>query len=206
MRIGELDEKINKNTFVYPANNRASYSITYIGGCSFLMEKSGGEREEVSITAISFAMKSLTVQNGGNDYLKYSVKPSSIQNITSVTWDYDQSIIAIDADRYGVVITGKKSGQTYLKATANGITATCLVTVEGNPDIYEGEPYIYSNFSVVELTPGSNSIVSVSLYGGSSSDLEDFSWEIKDAFVADIDFARGSCVITAKKWEAHRLR
>lgn len=78
-----------------------------LGGCSFLMEKSGGEREEVSITAISFAMKSLTVQNGGNDYLKYSVKPSSIQNITSVTWDYDQSIIAIDADRYGVVITGK---------------------------------------------------------------------------------------------------
>lgn len=168
-------------------------------GCSFLMEKSGGEREEASVTAISFARQSLAVRNGGNDYLKYSVKPSSIQNVTSVVWSYDRSVIDIDADRYGVVITGKKSGQTYLKATANGITATCLVTVEGNPDIYEGEPYIYSNFSVVELTPGSNSTVSVSLYGGSASDLEDFSWEIKDASIADIDFARGSCVITAKK-------
>lgn len=139
------------------------------------------------------------MQNGGNDYLKYSVEPSSIQNATSVEWSYDKGIIDIDADRYGVVVTGKKSGQTYLKATANGITATCLVTVEGNPDIYEGEPYIYSNFSVVELTPGSNSTVSVSLYGGSASDLEDFAWEIKDSSVADIAFARGSCVVTAKK-------
>ena len=175
-------------------------------GCSFLVERSESEREEVSVTAISFARQSLTVQNGGNDYLKYSVEPSSVQNTTSVEWSYDQNIIAIDADRYGVVVMGKRSGQTYLKATANGITATCLVTVEGNPDIYEGEPYIYSNFTVIELTPGSNSTVSASLYGGSASDLEDFTWEIKDASVADIDFARGSCVITAKKVGSTQIR
>ena len=169
------------------------------GGCSFLMEKGESEKEDMSVTAISFARSNLTVQNGGNDYLKYSVEPSSIQNTTSVEWSYDPNIISIDADRYGVVVMGKKSGQTYLKATANGITATCLVTVEGNPDIYEGEPYIYSNFTVIELTPGSNSTVSASLYGGSASDLENFTWEIKDVSIADIDFARGSCVITAKK-------
>ncbi len=175
-------------------------------GCSFLVDKGESEREEASVTAISFARQSLTVQNGGNDYLKYSVTPSSIQNTTSVSWSYDKDIISIDADRYGVVVTGKKSGQTYLKATANGITATCLVTVEGNPDIYEGDPYIYSNFSVVELTPGSSSTVSASLYGGTASDLEDFSWEINDPSIADISFARGSCVVTAKKTGSTQIR
>lgn len=102
-------------------------------GCSFFVEGTESGREEVSITAISFARQSLTVQNGGNDYLKYSVEPSSVQNTTSVEWSYDQNIIAIDADRYGVVVMGKKSGQTYLKATVNGITATCLVTVGETP-------------------------------------------------------------------------
>lgn len=167
-------------------------------GCS-LFTSPKNEPDEVKATAISFERQYVTVENGGNDYLRYTVEPAEIQNKTDVKFTYDESIISIDPDRYGIVITGKKSGQTYLKGTVNGITATCIITVEGNPDIFEGEPYIYSNFTVIELTPGSNTTVSASLYGGTSVDLENFVWSIKDSDIANLNYARGSCVITAKR-------
>ena len=167
--------------------------------CSFWANDDEPEEKTQNVTGVSFAASSLSIAKGGNTYLKYSISPSDIQNKVSVSWNYDSSIISIDADHNGVIITGLKKGQTYLKATANSITATCLITVEGSDDVYEGEPYIYSNFTVVELTPGSNTTVSASLYGGTSTDLEDFVWSIKDPSIADIDYARGSCVITAKR-------
>ena len=167
-------------------------------GCSLFM-KPESLSDKKNVTAVTFAKTYVTVQKGGSEYLKYTVKPTEIQNSTEVTWAYDPEIISIEADRYGVIVTGLKTGQSYLKATANNITAACIITVEGNGEIYEGEPYIYSNSTVVELTPGSNKTVSASLYGGSSADLEEFTWTIKDPAVADIDYARGSCVITAKK-------
>ena len=167
--------------------------------CSWFIHNDEPEEKTEEVTAISFASSSVSVAKGGNTYLKYYVKPSDIQNKVSVNWSYDSSIINIDADHNGVIITGLKKGQTYLKATANNITATSLITVEGSDDVYEGDPYIYSNFTVVELTPGSNTTVSASLYGGTSTDLEDFVWSIKDPTIASIDSARGSCVVTAKK-------
>lgn len=166
--------------------------------CSWFIHDEPEEKTE-EVTGISFTSSSVSVAKGGNTYLKYSISPSNIQNKVNVNWSYDSSIISIDADRNGVIITGLKKGQTYLKATANNITATSLVTVEASDDVYEGDPYIYSNFTVVELTPGSNTTVSASLYGGTSTDLEDFVWSIKDPAIASIDYARGSCVVTAKK-------
>ncbi len=168
-------------------------------GCSLLFNNNISEEKTDEVTAVTFASSSVVVAKGGNTYLKYSITPSSIQNKVLVNWAYDSSIISIDADHNGVIITGLKKGTTYLKATANGITATCLVTVDGSDDVYEGEPYIYSNFTVVELTPGSNTTVSASLYGGTSTDLEEFVWTIRDSSIASIDWARGSCVVTAKK-------
>ena len=167
--------------------------------CSWFIHNNESVEKTEEVTALSFARTSVSVTKGGNTYLKYYVSPSSIQNKVNVNWSYDSSIISIDADRNGVIITGLKKGQTYLKATANGITATSLITVEGSDDVYEGEPYIYSNYTVVELSPGSNTTVSASLYGGTSTDLEDFVWSIKDSTIASINYARGSCVVTAKK-------
>ena len=167
--------------------------------CSWLISDNESKEKTEKVTAISFASSSVSVAKGGNTYLKYSITPSDVQNKVSVNWSYDSSVISIDADHNGVIITGVKTGTTYLKATANNITATCRVTVEGSDDVYEGDPYIYSNFTVVELTPGSNTTVSASLYGGTSTDLENFVWSIKDPTIASIDYARGSCVVTAKK-------
>jgi hypothetical protein len=64
---------------------------------------------------------------------------------------------------------------------------------------FTAEPYIYSNYSVLELTPGSAQTFSVSLYGGRSFDLEDFSWSIKDPSLATISASRNNCIVNTIK-------
>ena len=117
-------------------------------GCHMLIK--APETPKAAVTNIVFVKNAVELENGESTYIKYSVTPATLQNQVSASWEYDTSIISIDPDKYGVVVNAIKSGQTYLKATINGITATCLITVKGNPDIFEGEPYIYSNFSVVQ--------------------------------------------------------
>jgi hypothetical protein len=149
------------------------------------------------ITAIKFRKDRLELQVNGSEYLQFSVTPSGIQNTSKFEWEYDESIISISPDNYGVVITGVSEGNAYIKCSSNGITATALVFVSGVDGEFIGEPYIYSNTQVIELTPGSTQTVSVSLYGGQSVDLEDFTWSIGNAAIADISPGRNNCVVRA---------
>ncbi|MBR3543650.1 MAG: hypothetical protein IKN82_08155 [Treponema sp.] len=183
-----------KATFVFAALVLAAA----FAGCS-LFSSDDSPAFIPQVTSIKFSTTKLVVPCGGANHFDYTVQPSSLQNKSAVSWAYDESVVRIDPDNYGVVVYGLKKGQTYLKGTVNGITATCLVSVEGGDDYFSGEPYIYSNTSVLELTPGSSQTVSASLYGGSETDLEAMRWEIGDPSVADISFARGSCVVSARR-------
>jgi hypothetical protein len=160
----------------------------------------GSEPEpEESVTSASFRKTSLAVTVGGSEYLQLSMKPAYLQNSVNVSWDYDPAFIDINPDAYGAVITGAAEGAAYVKATVNGITATCMVTVNGADGEFTAEPYIYSGYSVLELTPGSTRTVSVSLYGGQSDDLEDFSWSIQDPSLASISYSRNNCIVNTIK-------
>ena len=150
---------------------------------------------EETVSAVSFKKTSLAVSVGGSEYLQLSVKPAYLQNAVEVSWDYDAAHISVNPDAYGVVITGVMEGSAYIKATVNGITAICMVTVSGVDGEFTAEPYIYSNYTVLELTPGSTQTFSVSLYGGQSYDLEDFSWSIKDPSLATITASRNNCIV-----------
>jgi len=151
------------------------------------------------ITALSFDCTTKSVNVGESEYIKLSISPEKYQNKCSVAWDFDSSMIKIQADNYGVVVSGVAAGGTYIKATCNGIVATCLLSVIATGDDAAENPYIYSNYSVVELQPGNSITVSSSLYGGSVSDMENFEWSIKDSSIADITFSRNNCVVTANK-------
>ena len=174
-------------------------SAAAMSGCSLLADDSGPSVAAPRVSSIKFEKAAVTVDSSVGEYIKYHVEPAAIQNSVTMAWDYDKDVISIDPDRFGVIVNGKKLGATYLRASADGVSATVLINVAGNPDVFEGEPYIYSDFQVVELTPGSSTTVTASLYGGSSADYEDMTWSIKDPTVADINWARGSCVIQAKR-------
>jgi hypothetical protein len=160
---------------------------------------------EETVSAVSFKKTDLTVTVGGSEYLPLSMKPAHLQNAVNVSWDYDAACIAANPDAYGVVVTGLSEGTAYIKATVNGITATCMVTVNGVDGEFVAEPYIYSGYSVLELSPGSTQTFSVSLYGGQSYDLEDFSWSIQDPSLATITASRNNCIVNTIKTGSTRI-
>jgi uncharacterized protein YjdB len=152
-----------------------------------------------SVQALSFKKTSLTVSVGASEHLPITVKPANLQSAAPIEWEYDEAHIAINPDSYGVVITGVMEGSSYIKAAVNGITATCMITIEAVEGEFVAEPYIYSQVSVAELAPGNSQTLSVSLYGGQSYDLEDFSWSVVDPSLASIAYSRNNCVVTASR-------
>ncbi len=175
----------------------ATTALAVFSGCSFA-SGSDGKSYDIEITRVSLSRTTLSINQGESEYIKLSLSPSGHQGKVNVQWEYDKELLDCKTDNFGVVVTGKAAGGTYIKAKCNGIVSTCLVSVLSSGD--DGEnPYIYSSDAVLEMKNGDSRNVSVSLYGGSVAAMEDFQWEIKDPTIARIDCARNNCVVTAIK-------
>ena len=72
-----------------------------------------------------------------------------------------------------------------------------MISITGEKEEIVQNPYIYSNFSVIEMQPDNTTTISASLYGGSIEDMEEFKWEIVDSQIADITSSRNNCIISA---------
>lgn len=183
-------------------NSAALICCLIFASCSFFssVEESFSEKDYNSeITNVTFSVNTLTVNTGESEMLKLTLSPSSNQGKCNVSWEYDDAFISAKTDNFGAIITGKKSGTTYIKAKCNGIVATCLISVISSGDEASENPYIYSNYSVIQLMPNNTMVVTASLYGGSIADMEDFTWEIKDSSIASIAPSRNNCIIEAHK-------
>jgi hypothetical protein len=174
-------------------------SLAFVTVLSCSMVFSDGDSEPEAVSALSFNRASLSVPAGTSDYLGLSVTPSSLQTTAPIRWQYDETKVAVHPDSYGAVITGVSFGETYVTANSGGVSTTCLVTVAEGGGEYTGTPYIYSNTSVIEMTPGTVQTVSASLYGGMPYDFEDFSWQVSDSSVASIRYTRNNCIVTANR-------
>ena len=179
------------------------FIITLLTGCRFLdtMENTitGNEDYDSKVTEVVFSETVLNVNLNESEYLMCSLTPSANQGKCHVTWEYDETMISVNTDNFGAVITGIKAGGTYIKAKCNGIVATCMISVLSDGTEEEKEPYIYSNYSVIELQPGNAATIVSSLYGGNVADMEFFEWTVKDSTIAEIAYSRNNCVVTAKK-------
>lgn len=150
-----------------------------------------------AINSISLDKKTITLKVGGIAYLSYSTTPN--KNVR-VTWSYDDSIISISETSNGIVITGKKEGYSPLTVYAEGKSATCIVSVSGTSDYYEdtSEPYIYSNYSIIQLTPGNSEQINVSLYNGTAADIDGYNWTIDNPAICNINSNGQYCTVSAK--------
>ena len=157
------------------------------------------ENYDSRITSVTFDKTTLNVNVSDSDYVKLTLNPSEYQGKCNVSWEYDKEYLSIKQDNFGAVITGIKAGSTYIKAKCNGIVATCLISVLSNGDDASKNPYIYSNYSVVELKPNDTTTINASLYGGSIADMELFEWSIADSSIATISYSRNNCIIEAHK-------
>ena len=170
-------------------------------GCKFFGDVTDTitENYDSKITSVTFDKTTLNINVSDSDYIKLTLNPSEHQGKCNVSWEYDKEYLSIKQDNFGAVITGLKAGSTYIKAKCNGIVATCLISVISNGDDVEENPYIYSNYSVVELKPNNTTTINASLYGGNITDMEMFEWSIVDSSIASISFSRNNCVVQAHK-------
>ena len=169
--------------------------------CSFFSSLEEHTDDSISINALTLAKTSLSTQVRAMEYISLSVKPNTVQKDISLNWSYDTSIIECDtSSNWGVTIKGLAEGQTNLKCSYGGYDASCLVKVSGYSENYEvtTEPYIYSNYSILQTSPGVSEKVFVSLYGGDASDIDGYSWTIDNSSVATIQPTGQYCIITAK--------
>lgn len=170
--------------------------------CSFFKSFDDDDEENsIEITSLTMGKSSVSMKVGAMDYVAVNIKPQDQQKNVKLNWTYDSSIIECDtSSNWGITIKGLSEGQTSLKCSYNGYDATCLITVAGYEENYEKttEPYIYSNTTTIQTTPGVTEKVFVSLYGGNAGDIDGYTWTIDNSSVASIQPTGQYCFITAK--------
>ncbi|MBQ8678348.1 MAG: Ig-like domain-containing protein [Treponema sp.] len=172
--------------------------------CSFMnsIKDDDDDDSTVEITSLAFGKSSLSMSVGGMDYVSVSIKPQTEQKNARLSWSYDKSIISVDtSSNWGATITAIAEGQTSLRCSCGGFDATCIVTVSGYEQGYETtvEPYIYSNTTILQSSPGVTEKVFVSLYGGDASDIDGYTWSVDNSSVASIQPTGQYCMITARE-------
>lgn len=134
-------------------------------------------------------------------HLGVSISPASARGQT-VTWTYNKEIISLEQISGGAVITGLKKGQTTLIAECGGQSAACIINVSGYTEeaLQNVEPYITSSQSILQLSKGDTDKLSVSLYNGSASDIDGYSWTVVDnQNVLALSPTGQHCIVTAKE-------
>lgn len=170
--------------------------------CSFFKSFDDDDEENsIEITSLTLGKSSVSMKVGSMDYIAINIKPLEQQKNVKLNWNYDNSVIECDtSSNWGITIKGLSEGQTSLKCSYNGYDATCLITVAGYEENYETttEPYIYSNTTTIQTSPGITEKVFVSLYGGDAGDIDGYTWTIDNSSVASIQPTGQYCFITAK--------
>jgi hypothetical protein len=116
-----------------------------------------------------------------------SVEPESVQKKKTIAWEFDGKVISAQTDNYSAVITGLAQGETTLRASIDGITASCVVTVTSeNVSNTVTNPYVYSNADFVTVAPGETTKVAASLYGGNAADVSGYTFSIDKPAVASL--------------------
>ena len=154
-----------------------------------------------TVTSVTLKKSSMEVKVGQMVPLGIAITPASAKN-APVTWSYDKEVLSIQEISAGAVITGLKEGQTTLLAKCGNQSAACIIKVSGyTQDAFQNvEPYITSNQSILQLSKGDTDKLSVSLYNGSASDIDGYSWTVVDnQNVLALSPNGQHCIVTAKE-------
>ena len=153
--------------------------------CEFFNSFSDGYNP---VTRFSFAANSLSVAAGNFQQIPIDCKPDSEQPKLDISWSYDESVIALVPDNFTPAVYGIKAGSSVLKASINGFSTSCVVTVAGSsPSATAITPYVYSSASFVSLTPDGEQVrVTASLAGGAPNDISGFSFEAEHSGIVSI--------------------
>lgn len=181
------------------------FLINSLNSCKMIFDKfTGGKtdeksskNQEVLLDSINWSKTSMDIKVGSMDYIVLNGKPENKRSDAIIAYQYDSNIIKLTSDSRGAIVEGLKQGKTTLTAQNGNLTATCIVNVSGYDENYQKEPYIYSSSNIIQLKPGAQERIAVSLYGGSAEDSQRFNWTTEKPSVAEIAANGQFCLIKA---------
>ena len=157
------------------------------------------ETEEHKVNSIEFDKYSLEMSVGSMDIINVTISSTFGQNKENVNWSYDESIISATKDNYSIVITAIKAGTTIIKASCGDKSTQCALTVSSNEAGTKIEnPYVYVSSDYVNIAPGETEKVYASIYGGTVSDKNGFTFTSDKPGIASVYVEGNYCWITGK--------
>ena len=182
------------------------FLIALFSSCQLAFQKLMGKKDSesgntsngVQLDFLSWNKMTVDLKVGGMDSIMLTARPENKRQDAVISYNYNAEIIKVISDSRGVIIEGLKSGKTTLSAVNGKLTTNCIINVDGYDANYKKDPYIYSSNNIIQLKPGSQERVAVSLYGGSAEDSQHFTWVNEKNDVAEIAANGQFCVIKAK--------
>ena len=181
---------------------QADNSIT-VKGNGRIDEKSGKvevtEDVKIGVTSVTLDKTDLTLDMNGTANLTATVKPDDATTKT-VTWKSDNEGVAI-VDNNGNV-TAKAAGTATITATADGKSASCKVTVNGQTTVPVAS--VELNQTTLELIAGKEATLTATVKPDDATN-KTVTWSSNNETVATVDNngkvtakAAGEAIITAK--------
>ena len=182
---------------------QADNSIT-VKGNGRIDEKSGKVTVEqgvkIGVTSVILDKTDLTLDVNDTEKLTATVNPNDATNKT-VTWKSDKPEI-VEVDSNGNV-TAKAAGTATITATADGKSASCKVTVNGQPATVPVQS-VELNQTTLELIAGKEATLTATVKPDNATN-RTVAWESNATNVATVDNngkvtakAEGTAIITAK--------
>ena len=181
---------------------QADNNVT-VKGYGRIDEKSGNVTVEpgvkIGVTSVTLDKTDLTLDANGTAKLNETVKPDDATNKT-VTWKSDKPEI-VEVDSNGNV-TAKAAGTATITATADGKSASCKVTVNGQTTVPVAS--VELNQTTLELIAGKEATLTATVKPDDATN-KTVTWSSNNETVATVDNngkvtakAAGEAIITAK--------
>lgn len=174
-----------------------SFMAMTLPACRFI--DSFSPDDDRGVRSVSFDRNSLELYVGSMDIINLTVDSSNGQQNESVRWEYDDSLVMAKTDNYSIVLTGIKEGSATVRATCGGKSVSCALRILAADESFRIEnPYVYVSSDFVSLEPGATEKVFASVYGGSSSDKDGFTFTCDKPGIASLHTEGNYCWITGK--------
>ena len=136
-------------------------------------------RKGVRVESVTLSKTSLTLLAGESHKLEATVNPANADNRT-VTWTSSNTAVAtVSSDGE---VTALAAGLTVIRAEADGVSATCPVTVESKT---VGVESITMSETSVELTIGEQKVLTATVNPANAEDKK-VTWKSSDTSVATV--------------------
>ena len=157
-----------------------------LSACSLFMKPDISKGSDIELNQLEWEKPILQMKARGMEHVKLTASPREKQRNAKIIFEYDEKIIKVITNNYGVVIEALKAGRTVLTARNGSLSTNLVITVDGYAEGYTRPPYIYSQAKVLTLRPFVQERISVSLYAGQPEDGNQFSWTSENPSVAEV--------------------